>query len=439
MNNSIGTVDLLRIFPPALKYDPKMIAAAQSIGKELQRTSGEIRKNIIYARIDELDEEAIDALAYDLHVDWYNLNYPLEAKRAVVKDSVRVHKRLGTLYAVKTALGSVYPESEIEEWFDYGGEHHRFRVVLDVTHSRAPADYVAIKKAVLFYKRLSAQMENMIYQCRVDVQIVTDSDKYQHLAGYAGRRIAGTYPQRNRIGALTGAEIALLPESGGFSFISTAAGTQPQRAVSAALRESIIQASGEGVQFSFRATEAGKDRAGEKPNRNTGGAVQRAQIAAQVAADAYRYESPEAGTQPQRAVAAALRASAIQASGEGVQFSFRATEAGKDRAGEKPGRATGGAVQRAQIAARVAVDAYTYESPEAGTQPHRSATAAILSAGVTTYTTATAHGFISPQAGAHPGRSTTAEGKRGGIIPEVTGEVFVYRVKRCGTDRCKDK
>ena len=26
-----------------------------------------------------------------------------------------------------------------------------------------------------------------------------------------------------------------------------------------------------------------------------------------------------------------------------------------------------------------------------------------------------------------------------GIIPEVTGEVFVYRVKRCGTDRCKDK
>ena len=439
MNNSIGTVDLLRIFPPALKYDPKMIAAAQSIGKELQRTSGEIRKNIIYARIDELDEEAIDALAYDLHVDWYNLNYPLEAKRAVVKDSVRVHKRLGTLYAVKTALGSVYPESEIEEWFDYGGEHHRFRVVLDVTHSRAPADYVAIKKAVLFYKRLSAQMENMIYQCRVDVQIVTDSDKYQYLAGYTGRRIAGTYPQRNRIGALTGAEIALLPESGRFSFTSTAAGTQPQRAVSAALRESVIQASGEGVQFSFRATEAGKDRAGEKPNRNTGGAVQRAQIAAQVAADAYRYDSPEAGTQPQRAVAAALRASAIQASGEGVQFSFRATEAGKDRAGEKPGRATGGAVQRAQIAARVAVDAYTYESPEAGTQPHRSATAAILSAGVTTYTTATAHGFISPQAGAHPGRSTTAEGKRGGIIPEVTGEVFVYRVKRCGTDRCKDK
>lgn len=368
MNNSIGTVDLLRIFPPALKYDPKMTAAAQTIAKQLQGTSGEIRKNIIYARIEELDEEALDVLAYDLHVDWYNLNYPVEAKRAVIKDSVRVHKRLGTLYAVKTALGSVYPESEIEEWFDYGGEHHRFRVVLDVTHSRAPADYVSIKKAVQFYKRLSAQMENMIYQCRVDVQILTETDQYQHLAGYTGRRIAGTYPQRNRLAALAGTGIALLPAGGEFYFTS-----------------------------------------------------------------------PEAGTQPQRAVAAALRESVIQASGEGVQFSFRATEAGKDRAGEKPGRATAGAIQHTQLAAKIAVDAYRYESPETGTQPHRSATAALLSAEVETYATATAHGFTSPQAGAQPGRNTTAEGKQGGIIPEVTGEVFVYRVKRCGTDRCKDK
>lgn len=406
MNNSFGTVDLLRIFPPALKYDPKMIAAAKSIGKELQRTSGEIRKNIIYDRIDELDEEAVDALAYDLHVDWYNLNYPLAAKRAVVKDSVRVHKRLGTLYAVKTALGSVYPESEIEEWFDYGGEHHRFRVVLDVTHSRAPADYVSIKKAVQFYKRLSAQMENMIYQCRVDVQIVTDSDKYQHLAGYTGKRIAGTYPQRNRVGALTGAEIALLPESDRFSFASTAAGTQPQRAVTAALRESAIQASGKGEEFSFKATATGKNRAGEVPGRSTGGAIQRAQIAAQTATDAYTYESPEAGVKPYR-------------------------------------NATAGIIA-AEVETHTAADAYLFTSPEAGTQPQREVAAALRESviqasgeGVQFSFKATAAG--KKRAGVQPEKSTTAEGKKGGIIPEVTGEVFVYRVKRCGTDRCKDK
>ena len=405
-DNDIYSVDFTRSLPPPLKNDPEMNALGRVIAEQLQITARQIRQNIIYARIDELDEQTLDILAYDLHVDWYDYTHPIAAKRAVIKDSVRVHKRLGTLYAVKTALGSVYPESEIEEWFDYGGEHHRFRVVLDVTHSRAPADYVSIKKAVHFYKRLSAQMENMIYQCRVDVQILTDSDKYQHLAGYSGRRLAGTYPQRNTLAALIDAGVAVMPDGGGVRFVSPAAGTRPQRETIAALRESVIQASGKGEKFSFKATATGKNRAGEVPDRSTGGAVQRAQIAAQIAADAYTYESPEAGvkpyrnatagiiaaevethpaadaypfispaagTKPQREVAAALRESVIQASGEGVQFSFKATATGKSRAGVQPEK------------------------------------------------------------------STTAEGEKGGIIPEVTGAAYTYRVKRCGTDRCKDR
>ena len=66
-----------------------MTAAAQAIAKELQRTSGEIRNNIIYARIDELDEAALDVLAHDLHVDWYDFNYPIEVKRATIRDSIK--------------------------------------------------------------------------------------------------------------------------------------------------------------------------------------------------------------------------------------------------------------------------------------------------------------------------------------------------------------
>ena len=367
-DNDLYSVDFTRSLPPPLKNDPEMNALGRVIAEQLQITARQIPKNIIYARIDELDEQTLDILAYDLHVDWYDYGHPIAAKRAVIKDSVRVHKRLGTLYAVKTALGSVYPESEIEEWFDYGGEHHRFRVVLDVTHSRAPADYVSIKKAVHFYKRLSAQMENMIYQCRVDVEILTDSDKYQHLVGYTGRRLAGTYPQRNTIAALIDAGVDVAPDGGGVRFVSPAAGTRPQREVAAALRESVIKASGEGVQFSFRAKATGKNRAGEMPDRSTGGAVRRAQLAAQITADAY-----------------------------------------------------------------------TYESPEAGVKPHRSATAGIIAAVVETYPAADAYPFTSPAAGVQPERSTTAEGKKGGIIPEVTGTAYSYRVKRCGTDRCKDR
>ena len=110
-DNDLYSVDFTRSLPPPLKNDPEMNALGRVIAEQLQITARQIPKNIIYARIDELDEQTLDILAYDLHVDWYDYGHPIAAKRAVIKDSVRVHKRLGTLYAVKTALGSVYPES----------------------------------------------------------------------------------------------------------------------------------------------------------------------------------------------------------------------------------------------------------------------------------------------------------------------------------------
>ena len=87
------------------------------------------KKNIIYANINELSETWFDVLAYDLHVDWYDYDYPIEAKRAIIRDSVRVHQKLGTKAAVEMALGGIHPKSEIEEWFDYGGKPYRFRIV----------------------------------------------------------------------------------------------------------------------------------------------------------------------------------------------------------------------------------------------------------------------------------------------------------------------
>ncbi len=95
---------------PPLKNDPTMTALARVIAEQLQGTVRQIGKNIIYARIDELDEQTLDVLAYDLHVDWYDYSYPIEVKRRTIRDSVRVHRRLGTKYAVETALGRYSPE-----------------------------------------------------------------------------------------------------------------------------------------------------------------------------------------------------------------------------------------------------------------------------------------------------------------------------------------
>ena len=89
-DNDLYSVDFTRALPPVLKNDPNMLAVATVIAEQLQTTAQQIRKNIIYARIDELEEPILDILAYDLHVDWYDYSYPLEVKRQTIKDSVKI-------------------------------------------------------------------------------------------------------------------------------------------------------------------------------------------------------------------------------------------------------------------------------------------------------------------------------------------------------------
>ena len=144
-NEDFYSADFTNSLPPALKNDPDMMALAQTISAQLQTTAAEVRKNIIYARIDELDEATLDVLAYDLHVDWYDYSYPIEVKRRTIRDSIQVHRRLGTKYAVEKALGAVYPGTKVEEWFEYGGDPYKF-------------------DRVRFYKNLRSHLEAISYQ-----------------------------------------------------------------------------------------------------------------------------------------------------------------------------------------------------------------------------------------------------------------------------------
>ena len=170
--NDLFSVDFPRSLPPALKSDPNMLALAQVIAEQLQVNAKEIGKNIIYARIDELDEQTLDILAYDLHVDWYDYSYPIEVKRQTIKDSVKVHRKLGTKYAVETALGAVYPGTKVKEWFEYGGKPYTFKVIIGVTTEGLTAErQAAVLERIKFYKNLRSHLEKICYEVKKDTKI----------------------------------------------------------------------------------------------------------------------------------------------------------------------------------------------------------------------------------------------------------------------------
>lgn len=164
MNNDIFEMDLTRTLPPILKNDDKIRALSQTIAKELQETALQIKNNIIYSNIDALPENLIDLLAYDLHIDWYNYDYPIRIKRELVKTSIKVHKKLGTIYAVETALSVLHPQAKVQEWFEYGGEPFFFRINIYVTFSRLAPEAKDIIRVVNIYKRLTAHLDKIIYR-----------------------------------------------------------------------------------------------------------------------------------------------------------------------------------------------------------------------------------------------------------------------------------
>lgn len=331
MSKTIYNADYSECLPEALKKDPKMVALANATATALLDTSGIIDNVLIYSRFDELPEELVDILAYDLHVDWYDYNYPLEAKRDLVKNSVKVHKKMGTKYAIETALGSLFPESEVEEWFQYEGEPGHFHIVLDVTNQRITADYAAIIRAVKMYKRLSAHMDELTYQGQVHGVIYTHGEYFRYKTPLTGRLNAGTYPQRNTKAGIGTATYIVGTEAAGFIFTAPAAGTKPYRNTVFSQQAAHIDADTALNTFGYTNTPAGRIKAGEQPQRNTRGQTSGATVTASDRMEAHRFTVPAAGTVPERSTVQQTQGGAVGASTQAMGFSYGVKPCGSRR------------------------------------------------------------------------------------------------------------
>lgn len=170
---ALSAENILASLPSVLREDTNMHALASSISEALACRVAEIDRIAIYAHIDELPEELLDILARDFKVDWYDFDYTLEQKRKTLKDSFLVHRHLGTKFAVLTALSAIYPINSIQEWYEYGGHPHSFRLTVDATDVPADADRRSrILTLVRFYKNLRSYLDRVEYIIRAEEDAV---------------------------------------------------------------------------------------------------------------------------------------------------------------------------------------------------------------------------------------------------------------------------
>lgn len=400
--NKIKDADFLTTFPPALRQDESMLALGRLIAEELHITAEETKKNIIYANIEELSETWLDVLAYDLHVDWYDYDYPIEAKRAIIRDSVRVHQKLGTKAAVEMALGGIHPQSEIEEWFDYDGEPFRFRIVLDTTQSRVAADYDEIVRTVDIYKRLTAHLDGLYYQGSICVVIMPKTEYYLFSVPMTGQLKAGTEPHRNTVGAVSNAIISINAQAAGHMAEFVRTGTKPDRNIVFAAQDSEIVTDSDTKGYPYTAGQTGRYKAGTTPYIHTVGGAGSETITALTKVKGYKFNSDLTGTKPDRNIL--FEYGEVEAVGETEIIAYVFENA---FTGTQPGRNVIFAQQEVKAVADTETGKYEYDADMTG----------------------------QAVTGTEPYTSTAFSDSEKGMTTTADTESYQYEVKRCGSSR----
>ncbi|WP_339220530.1 phage tail protein I [Paenibacillus sp. FSL H8-0332] len=156
----IQTVSLVDLLPVPIRNDPAMAAAAAALDIQLQETYRMIAGLDIFGRSAEWTNEETDELAWQFSPPYYDPDLPLEQKRLLIQNAIPFHRHKGTAGAVEDLIAILFGQGAVEEWWQYGGDPHHFRVVTnnaDVTAERAQ-EFIAAVDAV---KRLSAVLDSV--------------------------------------------------------------------------------------------------------------------------------------------------------------------------------------------------------------------------------------------------------------------------------------
>ena len=154
--------------PHVLAEQPWVRALSLAMLELHRKTMDYIDASQIYTAIDTVAEEVLDALAVNWKIDWYDTGYDIEQKRRIVKTALNIRRTMGTAGAARTQADAIYPGTKLEEWFEYGGTHGKFRLRVNITTVEERQKFAAmtiaeIERRLAAAKRFSAHLEEVEY------------------------------------------------------------------------------------------------------------------------------------------------------------------------------------------------------------------------------------------------------------------------------------
>lgn len=118
--------------PQNLIQDSGVKNAAEALDPELRLVTGSANEALILKRLDELPERVIDMLAWQYHVDFYELAPDIIFKRQMIREAIIYHMKKGTRFAILRALDMLGIDAEYQNWYEFGGQPYTFRIKASV-------------------------------------------------------------------------------------------------------------------------------------------------------------------------------------------------------------------------------------------------------------------------------------------------------------------
>ena len=148
------------IMPDNLASQAETQAFAYAVGRQIEKLCAYSDAARTYAAIATMPEWLLDYMAVELRTPSYNRSYSIATKRALVENSMLFYAQMGTPEAVNQIVSAVFGQGRVEEWFEYGGQPHRFRVVVEdpETATEFLEEFLSVLDGV---KRLSSWLDSV--------------------------------------------------------------------------------------------------------------------------------------------------------------------------------------------------------------------------------------------------------------------------------------
>ena len=135
-------------------------AFAYAVGRQVEKLLAYADGARTYAAIYAVPEKVLDLLAVELRTPYYDENFSLPTKRALIQETILFYTQMGTPAATEKIVSSIFGRGYIKEWFEYNGEPHHFRVIVENMEAveKLLGEFLNVLRAV---KRLSSWLDSV--------------------------------------------------------------------------------------------------------------------------------------------------------------------------------------------------------------------------------------------------------------------------------------